>query len=139
MPDPSLQPTVSVIVVNYRGAEDTVTCLGALRAELDYPADRLQLICVDNASGDGSAARIREVPGVEVIEAPANLGFAGGCNLGARHATGTVLAFLNNDARPHRDWITAAVAVLRSEPAVAVWPARSSTGTAARSTSWTPG
>ena len=119
MPDSALLPVVSVIVVNYRGADDTITCLRALRDQLDYPADRLQLVCVDNASGDGSADRIRQVPGVDVIEAPANLGFAGGCNLGAQHATGTVLAFLNNDARPHRDWITAAVEVLKTEPTVA--------------------
>ncbi|MFI7675272.1 glycosyltransferase [Actinophytocola sp. NPDC049390] len=119
MPDPALLPVVSVIVVNYRGAEDTVTCLRALRDELDYPAERLQLVCVDNASGDGSAEKIRQVPGVEVVESDTNLGFAGGCNLGARHATGTVLAFLNNDARPHRDWVTSAVAVLKTEPTVA--------------------
>ena len=120
MPDPAPRPVVSVIVVNYRGAEDTVTCLRALREELDYPADHLQLVCVDNASGDGSAERIRQqVPGVEIVESAENLGFAGGCNLGARHATGTVLAFLNNDARPHRDWVGAAVAVLKAEPTVA--------------------
>jgi GT2 family glycosyltransferase/glycosyltransferase involved in cell wall biosynthesis len=119
VPDPALCPVVSVIVVNYRGADDTITCLRALRAELDYPAERLQLVCVDNASGDGSADKIRQVPGVEVVEAPGNLGFAGGCNLGAQHATGTVLAFLNNDARPHRDWVGAAVDVLRAEPTVA--------------------
>ncbi|MFC4853504.1 glycosyltransferase [Actinophytocola glycyrrhizae] len=121
MPDPARRPVVSVIVVNYRGAQDTITCLRALRADLDYPAERLQIVCVDNASGDGSAERIRQqVPGVDVVEAGANLGFAGGCNLGARHATGTVLAFLNNDARPHRDWVSAAVDVLKAEPTVAV-------------------
>ncbi|GAB1508761.1 glycosyltransferase [Actinophytocola sp. KF-1] len=119
MPDPALLPVVSVIVVNYRGAEDTVTCLRALREELDYPAERLQLVCVDNASGDGSAERIRQLPGVQVVESDTNLGFAGGCNLGARHATGTVLAFLNNDARPHRDWVRAAVRVLKTDPTVA--------------------
>lgn len=119
MPDPAPLPTVSVIVVNYRGTDDTVTCLRALRDELDYPAEQLQIICVDNASGDGGAERIREVDGVELVEAPENLGFAGGCNLGARRATGTVLAFLNNDARPHPDWVSAAVSVLREEPAVA--------------------
>ncbi len=119
MPDPAPRPVVSVIVVNYRGAEDTITCLRALREQLDYPAERLQVVCVDNASGDGSAELIGQVPGVEVVEAPANLGFAGGCNLGARHATGTVLAFLNNDARPHPDWVSAAVDVLRAEPTVA--------------------
>ena len=112
-------PVVSVIVVNYRGAEDTVTCLRALAADLDYPSDKLQLICVDNASGDGGAALIRAaVPTAEVVEAPANLGFAGGCNLGAQRATGSVLAFLNNDARPHPDWARAAVRVLREEPTV---------------------
>ncbi|MFL6123528.1 glycosyltransferase family 2 protein, partial [Actinophytocola sp.] len=97
MPDPALCPVVSVIVVNYRGADDTVTCLRALRDQLNYPADRLQVICVDNASGDGSAEAIRQVPGVDLVESPVNLGFAGGCNLGVQHAVGTVVAFLNND------------------------------------------
>jgi GT2 family glycosyltransferase/glycosyltransferase involved in cell wall biosynthesis len=113
------RPAVSVIVVNYRGAEDTIACLRALRDELDYPADLLQLICVDNDSGDGGAELIGREPGVRLVEAGANLGFAGGCNLGASHATGTVLAFLNNDARPHTAWASAAVDVLRADPTVA--------------------
>ncbi|GAA1346855.1 glycosyltransferase [Saccharothrix algeriensis] len=112
-------PDVSVVVVNYRGADDTITCLRALFADLSYPADKLQVVCVDNASGDGSADRIRAaVPRALVVDAPDNLGFAGGCNLGVEHATGSVLAFLNNDARPHPDWVRAAVGVLRAEPAV---------------------
>jgi GT2 family glycosyltransferase/glycosyltransferase involved in cell wall biosynthesis len=111
-------PTVSVIVVNYRGAPDTITCLRALRDDLDYPADRLQVICVDNGSGDDSTGRIRAA-GFEVVESSSNLGFAGGCNLGAEHATGEVLAFLNNDARPDPAWVGAAVDVLRAEPTVA--------------------
>ncbi|MFI9385215.1 glycosyltransferase [Kutzneria sp. NPDC052558] len=112
------QPSVSVVVVNYRGLEDTLTCLRALRTELDYPPERLQLVCVDNNSGDGSAQRLRAEPGVTFVEAPDNLGFAGGCNLGVQHATGEVLAFLNNDARPHADWVAAAVETLRAQPTV---------------------
>jgi GT2 family glycosyltransferase/glycosyltransferase involved in cell wall biosynthesis len=116
VPDEALLPVVSVVVVNYRGAEDTITCLRALRDDLDYPADRLQVICVDNASGDGGAERIKAaVTGVEVIESEQNLGFAGGCNLGVQRARGTVVAFLNNDARPHRDWVRAAVEVLLAD------------------------
>ncbi|OLF04666.1 glycosyl transferase [Actinophytocola xinjiangensis] len=118
MPDSARRPAVSVIVVNYRGAEDTIACLRALRADLAYPTELLEIVCVDNDSGDGSAERIRAETGVEVIEAGANLGFAGGCNLGARHASGTVLAFLNNDARPHPAWVDAAVEVLVTQPAV---------------------
>jgi GT2 family glycosyltransferase/glycosyltransferase involved in cell wall biosynthesis len=112
------QPLVSVIVVNYRGADDTITCLRALRAELDYP--NLEVVCVDNDSGGDDVARIRAaVPDVEIVESGSNLGFAGGCNLGAASAGGTVLAFLNNDARPDRAWVRAAVAELRGDPTVA--------------------
>ncbi|WP_440900333.1 glycosyltransferase [Actinosynnema sp.] len=110
---------MTVVVVNYRGAEDTTTCLRALFTDVDYPPDLLQVVCVDNASGDGSAELIRtSVPRAEVVEAPENLGFAGGCNLGARRAKGSVLAFLNNDARPDAGWLREAVRVLREDPAV---------------------
>jgi GT2 family glycosyltransferase/glycosyltransferase involved in cell wall biosynthesis len=113
-------PRVSVIVVNYRGAEHTVTCLRALRDELDWPADALELICVDNASGDGSAKRIATaVPQAWLIRSATNIGFAGGCNLGVSNATGSIVAFLNNDARPHRAWVRAAVEVLRGDRDVA--------------------
>ncbi|MGH3826591.1 MAG: glycosyltransferase, partial [Pseudonocardiaceae bacterium] len=113
-------PKVSVIVVNYRGAEHTVTCLRALRDELDWPTEALELICVDNASGDGGARRIAAaVPQARLIRSATNLGFAGGCNLGAAHATGSVVAFLNSDARPHRNWVRAAVAAFRENPGVA--------------------
>lgn len=110
-------PVVSVIVVNYRGADDTITCLRALTEDVDYP--RLEILCVDNASGGDDVARIKAVPGVKVIPSETNLGFAGGCNLGAKHAEGSVLAFLNNDARPDPYWVRAAVDQLRAEPGVA--------------------
>ncbi|MDQ3762088.1 MAG: glycosyltransferase [Actinomycetota bacterium] len=113
-------PRVSVIVVNYRGAEHTVTCLRALRDKLDWPADRLELICVDNASGDGSVERITAaVPQARLIRSATNTGFAGGCNRGVHQAAGDVVAFLNSDARPHRDWVRAAVEVLREDREVA--------------------
>src|SRR5206468_7306118 len=66
---PTIRPgLVSVILVNYRGADDTITCLRSFEG-VEWPADRLELLVVDNASGDGSAARIRAaVPGVQVVE-----------------------------------------------------------------------
>lgn len=51
-------PMVSVVLVNYKGADDTIVCLKALR-QLDWPADRFEMIVVDNASGDGGAAPYR--------------------------------------------------------------------------------
>lgn len=117
VPGDAPSPLVSVIVVNYRGAEDTVACLRSLTEDVDYP--QLEILCVDNASGGDDLARIKAVPGVKVIGSETNLGFAGGCNLGAKHAEGSVLAFLNNDARADAGWVRAAVAELRAEPGVA--------------------
>ena len=110
---------VSVVLVNYRGADDTIACLQAF-SDVDWPDERLELIVVDNASGDGGAQRVRTaVPHALVVESPTNTGFAGGCNLGVEHATGEYVAFINNDARPGGAWISAAVDVLERDPAVA--------------------
>ena len=110
---------VSVIIVNYRGAEDTITCVQAL-AGLDWPAEELEIVVVDNASGDGSAERIAaELPGVVLVASAENTGFAGGCNLGVAHAGGEFVAFINSDARPDPAWLSAAVAVMRSDRRVA--------------------
>lgn len=109
---------VSVVLVNYRGADDTITCLHHLR-QMDWPLDRLELIVVDNHSGDGSADRIRQaVPEARVVESGGNLGFAGGCNLGVANASGEYVAFLNNDARPHERWVSAAVETLAADPSI---------------------
>lgn len=110
---------VSVVLVNYRGAEDTLTCLRGF-ADVDWPADALELIVVDNASGDGSVERIRtSAPGARLLASATNTGFAGGCNRGVRSAAGEYVAFLNNDARPGRDWLRSAVAVLERDASVA--------------------
>ncbi len=106
---------VSVVLVNYRGADDTIACLRSL-TDLDWPGERLELVVVDNASGDGSAQRIRAaVPQALVVESPRNTGFAGGCNLGVSRATGQYVALLNNDARADRAWLSAAVSTLESD------------------------
>jgi len=109
---------VSVILVNFRGADDTITCIGSLR-QLDWPADRLEIVCVENASGDDSAARIAAAdPGVLLVESAENLGFAGGCNLGVRRSHGEFVAFLNNDARPDPAWIRAAIDAFNASPSI---------------------
>ncbi|WP_258726394.1 glycosyltransferase [Cellulomonas sp. NS3] len=109
---------VSVILVNYKGAEDTITALRAFE-QVEWPAEKLELVVVDNHSQDGSIERIREaVPHAKVIDAGGNTGFAGGCNLGVSHSSGEYVAFLNNDARPGAQWISAAVAELEADRSI---------------------
>lgn len=101
---------VSVILVNYRGADDTLIAIKAL-GELDWPSDRLEIIVVDNDSRDGSVERIRAgAPQAVLVESGANLGFAGGCNLGVSRSHGEFVAFLNSDARPDPGWVREAIA-----------------------------
>jgi GT2 family glycosyltransferase/glycosyltransferase involved in cell wall biosynthesis len=96
---------VSVILVNFRGADDTIEAINHLR-KLNWPEHLLEIVVVENGSGDDSLARLKAVPGkLTVVESKENLGFTGGCNLGVARASGEFVAFLNNDARPHPDWI----------------------------------
>ncbi|MBM6979722.1 MAG: glycosyltransferase [Actinomyces succiniciruminis] len=109
---------VSVILVNYKGAQDTIACLRYFD-EVDWPADKLELIVVENDSQDGSAEAIASaLPNVRVLPSGANLGFAGGCNFGVDNATGQYVAFLNNDARPGKDWVRAAVEAMEADSTV---------------------
>jgi GT2 family glycosyltransferase len=113
----STSPSVAVVVVNYNGGDLTLACLASLHA-LDYPSDRLRIVLVDNASTDGVAARVRrEQPDVVVVEAGANLGFAGGVNLGVRNAGDSAyIGLLNPDATVDPGWLSALVATLEADP-----------------------
>lgn len=97
----TFEPQVTCIILNWNGWAHTIECLNAL-TECVY--QRLNLIVVDNGSTDDSSSRIRAAfPGVLVLESGRNLGFAGGNNIGIRHALAhgaDYVWLLNNDTRP---------------------------------------
>jgi GT2 family glycosyltransferase len=87
---------LSVVVVTYN-------CRGAVGRSLPPLVEQLregdELVVVDNASSDGTAAAVRELaPDAIVVESGDNLGFAAGCNAGAERASGELLLLLNPDA-----------------------------------------
>ena len=94
---------VTAIVLNYNGLRFLDRCLQSLRNQtLQY----LRILVVDNGSTDGSVAHVRSNhPDIDLVETGVNLGYAGGNNLGASHATSPFLFFLNNDAVPEPDAI----------------------------------
>jgi GT2 family glycosyltransferase/glycosyltransferase involved in cell wall biosynthesis len=109
---------VSVVLVNFRGTSDTLEAIQHLRA-LDWPADRLEIVVVENGSGDDSAARLKAGAGdINLVISQVNLGFAGGCNFGVAASAGEYVAFLNNDARPDAAWVSAAIARFEAAPMV---------------------
>ncbi len=104
---------LSVVVVNWNGAAYLGACIDAARGE------GRELIVVDNASRDGSAALLRERHAdVRLLANDANLGFARAANRGLREARGRYVLFLNPDAIVSDEAIAAALATLELRPEV---------------------
>lgn len=87
---------LSILIVNWNTRELLRACLESLRttcADLEH-----EVIVVDNASQDGSAALIREsFPEVNLIASETNLGFAAGNNRAYEAASGEWIWLLNPD------------------------------------------
>jgi GT2 family glycosyltransferase len=83
----------SVVIVAYRAGPALLRCLDSLSGQDGL----IETIVVDNGGGGPEIERVREIEAVRLVEPAENVGFAAGCNLGAREARGDVLVFLNPD------------------------------------------
>jgi glycosyltransferase involved in cell wall biosynthesis len=99
---------ISVIVPTYNGSETLPACLNALTTQ-DFPAGNYEVIVVDDGSTDNTASIVKgyekKTPAVRYIHQP-NQGPAAARNNGARHATGDIIMFTDDDCEPQRDWIS---------------------------------
>lgn len=112
-------PRLSIIIVTYNSRREIDACLASL-SERPPRVDH-GVVVVDNASSDGTADHVRQRwPGVRVIEAGGNLGFARGNNLGIRDTTGEFVLLLNPDTVATPGAIDTLVDVLERTPDVAV-------------------
>jgi len=103
---------VSIILLNFNGLNYTLECIKSLK-KIDYKNH--EVIVVDNASTDNSVSVLRKIKRIKLIESKRNLGFAGGNNLGARHAKGKYVVFLNNDAFVKRKWLSTLMTAMESD------------------------
>jgi len=113
-------PAVSAVVVSYNCADLLRAALASLLAQ--EVAGGLEVVVVDNASTDGSAAAAREA-GAEVVALERNVGFAAANNVGARRARGELLLFANPDVEAPPGVVAALGDFLAKNPgAVAAGP-----------------
>jgi GT2 family glycosyltransferase len=100
------------VVLNWNGGEDTPAALRSLAG--------IQTICVDNGSTDGSDLEVeRRFPEVELLRTGANLGFAGGNNVGIRRALelgADWVVLVNNDAVAEPGFAAALERAARARP-----------------------
>jgi hypothetical protein len=111
-------PRVSVVLVNYNGADHVEACLGALeRGTAGVP---IEVLLVDNASSDGSLAIAERVAAdseaVTVLRSPVNRGYAGGVNVALEEARGDYVGVLNMDMEVSPGWLEPLVEFLDRTP-----------------------
>jgi hypothetical protein len=88
---------LSIVIVNWNAGPALDACVESVAAD---GLDGREVLVVDNASTDGSAAAAHaRHPWLRLVETGSNLGFAAGANRGAAAARGATLVFLNPDAR----------------------------------------
>ncbi len=108
---------VTIVVLNWNNAPDTLVCLNSLAA-LDHPA--CNALVVDNGSRDDSVARIRAgFPNTPLLETGANLGYAAGNNAGIRWALAAgaeAVCILNNDVTVEPGFLEPLLAALQAQP-----------------------
>ena len=107
---------VSAVVLNYNGGRMVLDCLASLSAQ-EPPCH--EIVCVDNASTDGSVESIEAgFPSVRTVRLPRNLGFAGGMNRGIKETTGDLVALVNLDVVLEPTYLARCAATLAAGPSL---------------------
>jgi GT2 family glycosyltransferase len=111
---------LSIVIVNYKS-------WGILKRNLDLLASytfeklSLEVIVVDNFSNDGNLVPFQsDFPQFNIIENTRNWGFAHGCNLGAQHANGEILLFLNPDTLAPKESIEKMFFAYKENPQIGI-------------------
>jgi GT2 family glycosyltransferase len=110
-------PLLTVVVPVYNGGPQLARCLDALLAS-DFP--HYEIVVVDDGSTDDSACLAR-ARGVQVIQTNSQSGPAAARNLGASHALGSIIVFVDADVVVRRDTLSRLAARFRAQNIAAVF------------------
>lgn len=123
--EPAQVPFVSVVVPTHNRAAQLEDALAALWRQT-YPADRYEVIVIDDGSQDDTPAVIQRMtplaPCKVITHRTHGVGAAAARNLGMRLASGDILAHTDDDCRVPPDWIAAGVGAFRDNVAIVFGP-----------------
>jgi GT2 family glycosyltransferase len=119
-PNPRTEwPRVSVVVATKDAPEHLARCLDSLFGRSTYP--NFEVVLVDNGTTDPEALALFERHPVRVVEFEERFNFSRANNLGAAHADGGYLVFLNNDTEVETPgWLEAMVSLAEADGVGAV-------------------
>jgi glycosyltransferase involved in cell wall biosynthesis len=103
--DQQSKPFISVLMPVYNGAATIGPALDSLVAQ-DYPADRYEVIVVNDGSTDDTARVVAERQDLRYIELPHNMGVSPALNAGLDAARGEILVIFNDDCLAAPDYLS---------------------------------
>lgn len=111
-------PKVSIVVVATRNADRLARCLDGLAREAPVGV-ALEILVVLNAAEACVESMANDLgERVRTVSSEVPLGFAGGVNLGVRHARGELLHILHDDAEVEAGWLDPLIAAVDGSPEV---------------------
>ena len=112
MPDVGYRPTVSVIIPAFNEGDGIIGTIQSCLA-VDYPAELIEVIAVNDGSTDRTWANILEAkarwPEIYAVDLGRNYGKRGAMAEGIRRARGEILVFVDSDSYLQRDAVIAIV------------------------------
>ena len=115
-------PAVSVVIPAWNLWDMTRDCLESLARHT--PPGAIEAVVVDNGSGDATRTELESCgralfgEDFQAVRLEQNMGFAVGCNSGARAARGELLFFLNNDTLVTQNWLPPLIRSLQAGSAL---------------------
>jgi len=112
---------LSIVIPTFNTAAMTLACCRAAMAA----APEAEIVVVDDASSDGTAALLRaELPELMVVRLDENRRFAGAANVGLAMSSGRILLLLNSDATLDARSVQALLDAFDADPGLGIAGAR---------------
>jgi len=109
--EPAAAPQVSIVIPTYGNVPYALACLESIARQ--PPSASLEVLLVEDASGEARIERLAAVRGLRFVRNDANLGFLRSCNRAAALARGEYLHLLNDDTEVTAGWLDALLDTFR--------------------------
>ena len=111
----SARPKISFVVPAYNEELLLPACLNAIKAEIERTGCDADILVVDNASTDGTAAVAAAIPGVRVVHEPSK-GLVAARRCGFENASGVLIANIDADTLVPQGWLGRVLAAFAQDP-----------------------